>query len=352
MTTSAPMPTAQLVVPCTDLESTVDWFCEVGGFRMLLLRPADDPTIAVLDGHGLQVRVDRTAEPGHTEIRIPVEAARTPATAVGPNGTVLRFVAPDQPDRLPVNQPAFVVNRASDADFGQGRAGMLYRDLIPDRHGGRYIASHISIPTGGPVPDYVHHHHIRFQMIFCNAGWADLVYEDQGPPFRFEAGDCVLQPPHIRHRVLATSDNFEVVEIGSPAVHDTLRDHDLLLPTGVLDPDRDFGGQRFVRHDAAAATAEPWRFPGFEFRDFGIGPATDDLATVGTVTAADGAAITGFTPTDEFTLWFIRRGRATLTREGEPFPLGAGDSVVLAPGETYAVTEIADDLEFLEVRVP
>jgi hypothetical protein len=47
---------------------------------------------------------------------------------------------------------------------------MIYRDLIPGRLGGRFIASHIAIPQGGPVADWVHYHLIRFQMIFCRRG--------------------------------------------------------------------------------------------------------------------------------------------------------------------------------------
>ena len=113
--------------------------------------------------------------------------------------------------------------------WNEGRAGMLYRDLIPSRLGGRFIASHISIPTGGEVPDYVHFHKVRFQMIYCIFGWAKLVYECQGEPFVMNAGDCVLQPPEIRHRVLETSDKFEVLEIGCPAIHETFADHELPL---------------------------------------------------------------------------------------------------------------------------
>ena len=82
---------------------------------------------------------------------------------------------------------------------------MRYRDLVPGRLGGRYIASHIEIPDGGTVPDYVHFHDVVFQMIFCAAGWVRVVYEDQGEPFVLHAGDCVLQPPLIRHRVLEAS---------------------------------------------------------------------------------------------------------------------------------------------------
>jgi hypothetical protein len=60
---------------------------------------------------------------------------------------------------------------------------MHYRDLLPSRQGGRFIASHIRIPDGGPVADDVHHHDVRFQLIHCVAGWVRLVYEDQGEPF-------------------------------------------------------------------------------------------------------------------------------------------------------------------------
>ncbi|NRA10865.1 MAG: hypothetical protein HRT57_02790 [Crocinitomicaceae bacterium] len=51
-----------------------------------------------------------------------------------------------------------------------GRAGMMYRDLVPDRLGGGIMASHIRIPTGGPVPDMVHFHTIGFQLIYCYKG--------------------------------------------------------------------------------------------------------------------------------------------------------------------------------------
>src|SRR6185436_13024852 len=111
------------------------------------------------------------------------------------------------------------------APWTRGRAGMRYRDLIPGRQGGRFIASHIAIPEGGPVADYVHHHFVRVQLIYCHRGWVRVVYEDQGAPFMLEAGDCVLQPPGIRHRVLESSVGLEVIEIGSPAVHETFADH-------------------------------------------------------------------------------------------------------------------------------
>lgn len=339
----------QFVIPCDDLEATVAWFEELG-FLMRLITPADAPEVAVLDGHGVTVRLDTSRAPGGAGLRLPAGDRAAPSRHVGPDGTVVEFVVDSVGLTLPENEPEFVIDRHADAGFGTGRAGMQYRDLIPLRHGGRYVASHIAIPVGGPVPDYVHHHHIRFQMIFCHAGWADLVYEDQGPAFRFEAGDCVLQPPHIRHRVLATSDEFEVVEIGSPAVHDTLRDHMLELPTDVVDPTRDFGGQTFVWHRAAGAAVGPWRFDGFSFENFGIDAATSGLASVGVV-RTDTAATGAFEPTEEFTLWFVRAGEATLRRNDEAVQIGERDSITLCPGERYDL-HADGPLELLEVRLP
>ena len=133
---------------------------------------------------------------------------------------------------------------------------MHYRDLIPSRLGGRYIASHIAIAEGGPVADWVHFHRIAFQLICVRKGWVRVVYEDQGEPFVMAAGDMVLQPPGIRHRVLESAPGLEVVEITCPALHETFADHEMALPNGSSDPARDYEGQRFLHHVAATT---PWR---------------------------------------------------------------------------------------------
>ena len=60
------------------------------------------------------------------------------------------------------------------------------------------------------------------------------------------SGDCVLQPPHIRHQVLECSDGLEVIEVSCPAEHETYTDHLLELPNSKTDPSRNFSGQRFL----------------------------------------------------------------------------------------------------------
>lgn len=239
----------QVNISCTDLDVALEFYTGQLGFRLDMIMPADTPRIAAISGHGISVRLE-----------------------------VAKHVPYTQPPSLPSDTSPLLVSRAGSTDaWIQGRAGMEYRDLIPGRLDGRVIASHIRIRDGGSVPDYVHYHQVGFQMIFCRHGWVRVVYQDQGPPFVMHAGDCVLQPPTIRHRVLESSPGLEVIEIGCPAEHPTFRDHVLELPTRQLRPEREFGGQHFVRHVAADAW---WQRSqnGLEYCDLGIGDATHGLA--------------------------------------------------------------------------
>ena len=227
---------------------------------------------------------------------------------------------------------------------------MRYRDLIPGRLSGRYIASHIEIPDGGEVPDYVHFHDVVFQMIFCAAGWVRVVYEDQGEPFVLRAGDCVLQPPLIRHRVLEASPGLEVIEIGCPAEHLTRRDHRLDLPTSPRRPTRDFSGQRFVHHVAAGAPTAPWRGTDLPCRDTGIGAATDGLAKV---VVANGPGATPWLETvDDMTLLCVLAGSASLELGGgRGEELRRGSAATLGRGERFRLTGADDRLRLLDVAV-
>ena len=187
---------------------------------------------------------------------------------------------------------------------------MRYRDLLPNRQGGRFIASHIAIPDGGPVPDYVHHHDIRVQIIYCHRGWVRVVYEDQGPPFVLEAGDCVLQPPGIRHRVLESSAGLEVIEVTCPAAHPTHTGsrHDAAdvrcLPRSRL------RWPGFVHHRRRDATWSPWRSGDFLAGATRHRPATSGLAGVRVVRATRGGGATGWCRHDaELAFWFVTVAR-------------------------------------------
>jgi quercetin dioxygenase-like cupin family protein len=300
--------TAHVVLPCENLGEMLSFLIDRLGFRLDMIFPADDPRAAVVSGYGLSLRLETTStiEP----VRLRLQGEFPGLLLEGPSGLRVQLIDSRVPIERPVRVPQGLIVNRSAPDWIEGRAGMLYRDLIPGRLGGRLIASQIRIPQGGDVPDYVHYHRVDFQMIYCRKGWVRVVYEDQGPPFVLRAGDCVLQPPEIRHRVLESSAGLEVIEIASPALHETCADHAMSLPTAEIRPDRDFYGQRFVRHIAGEATWEPWMFDGFEARDIGIGAATNGLAAAHVVRQAASQARP--IHSDELFFLFVLQGALTI----------------------------------------
>ncbi len=348
---------AQVLMSCIELEPTLSFFTGRLGFRVDAIYPADDPATAEISGHGLNVRLVRGATGGVSVVFLLCDDPKATGAGVtslrAPNGVTVELVAANAQMAAPVTLQRLVVTRATDAaSWNTGRAGMHYRDLLPERHGGAFIVSHIRIPDGGPVPDYVHFHTIRFQAIFCRKGWVRVVYEGQGEPFLLEAGDCVLQPPLIRHRVLESSDGAEVIEIGAPAEHITQADHELALPTPDRYPARDFGGQRFVRHVAAAATWAPWRIRGFEATDTGIAKATGGLAGIRVVRTKGAQATVRQSHDTQFCFYFVLSGAVTIVLEGATHVLTADDSITIPGGMTYALADASSDLELLEITLP
>ncbi len=228
-------------INCDNLDAAIEEY-KTRGYRLDMIFPADNPREALVSKGSETVRLTKSVPP---------------AVAGG-----------DFLNRGTKASPA----TAGGSDWITGRAGMEYRDLIPGRLDGKVIASNIRLTKGGEVPDYVHYHKVDFQMIYCKRGRIKGVYEDQGPPFWLETGDCVLQPPEIRHRVLYADAGAEVIEVGMPAEHETWVEHEIDLPTSEIKPDRDFGGQRFVRHIANDASDGE--------RDTDIAEATNGLADV------------------------------------------------------------------------
>lgn len=276
------------------------------GWRPCSLRPADDPAEAVLES---------------------------------PEG-----------ERVRLRSTPVVISRAGDTG-GTGRAGMGYRDLIPGRWDGRWIASHITVPDGGPIPDDVHFHHLDVQFLVVRRGWVDVLYEGSGPTIRMEPGDVVLQPPGIRHRVLATSPGFEIIEVASPADHLTEFDHLTALP-GPVEPDRCWAGQPFIhwRLDGGGATSG-WDHPGFAAVDCGIAAATAGRVAVRQV-RADGTVDPDPMPTPGFRLLVVMDGTVTVDLAGGSHHLAGGDALTIPGAVSSVVHSPSDDCWLLDVTAP
>lgn len=343
---------AQILMPSSDLFEDMAFFEQLG-FRLNQIYPADGPRVARMSGHGLAICLDIAAQVTPPTLQI-LDDTKAGEQLTAPNGTLVAFVPEKTNFPLAHTHHHFEVRKLRDsAPWVIGRAGMLYRDLIPDRLGGSIIASHIRIPQAGPVPDMVHYHTIGFQLIYCCHGWVKLVYEDQGPPFVLRAGDCVTQPPEIRHRVLESSENLEVIEIGVPAEHMTTIDHDMELPTPQLRPDREFGGQVFCLHRANEADWHPHESRGLHYRETGIESATRGKADVKVLKVADAENLSALSHQADIHFTFVLAGEMVLQAEGQaPEPLELGDAFVIPPGLTYQLKSPTADLSLLQVVLP
>jgi mannose-6-phosphate isomerase-like protein (cupin superfamily) len=224
-------------VSAIQFDSTLNRYISELGYRLEMIKPADSPREALLSKNGDMLRLMASSE------------FRVSGSELKSFDTELRLLDTDPSSKLETGN-------SEPGAWTAGRAGMMYRDLIPDRLGGRIVASHIRIVDGGTVADSVHYHKIDFQVIYCLKGCIRVVYEHQGDPFWLRPGDCVLQPPEIRHRVLEAEADSEVIEVTSPAEHETWFDHELQLPTVNVRPNRIFGTQRFVRHQDTDAAWE------------------------------------------------------------------------------------------------
>ncbi|MDX1512605.1 MAG: cupin domain-containing protein [Gammaproteobacteria bacterium] len=97
------------------------------------------------------------------------------------------------------------------------RSYFEYRDLgIDAATGGEFVAHVIRAREGQNATGQWHRHDCDFQMYYVLKGWAKFEYEGHGVRL-VKPGDCVLQPPNIRHREIEHSADLELIEIVSPA---------------------------------------------------------------------------------------------------------------------------------------
>jgi mannose-6-phosphate isomerase-like protein (cupin superfamily) len=117
-----------------------------------------------------------------------------------------------------MNTKGFTVSHARDAQYTRGlRSFFEYRDLgIEAATDGKAVAHVIRAVPGAEFSGAPHLHRTTFQLVYVLKGWIEFEYEGRGI-VRLEAGSCVYQPPSIRHREIAHSDDVEMLEIVMPA---------------------------------------------------------------------------------------------------------------------------------------
>jgi len=135
---------AAIVVPSSSLEADIAQLENIG-FVLVTIFPADEPRVARLDGHGLSLRLEVGSDAGVPSIRVPGLATDV-VTSMG-----AKVVADSADFVMPYRDDRYVFT--SGGDWGQGRAGMQYRDLIAYPHCRARTGARLCTPSRRSLPD-------------------------------------------------------------------------------------------------------------------------------------------------------------------------------------------------------
>jgi uncharacterized cupin superfamily protein len=105
-----------------------------------------------------------------------------------------------------------------EAEYQPGRRAFFkYRDLgVTAGTQGRMRAQVTSAIEGMTEPTGWHTHDCDIQFVYVMKGWVDLEFEGQGA-VRLAAGDSVMIPGGLAHQEVRTSDDYEFLELSTPA---------------------------------------------------------------------------------------------------------------------------------------
>jgi len=118
----------------------------------------------------------------------------------------------------------FSISQPDQSEFSYDglRAYFEYRDLgVKDATQGKAVMHVIRAREGTNATGQWHYHNLKLQVVYVLKGWAIFEYEGHGQ-HKLVAGTCVHQPPGIRHREIAHSDDLELLEIVLPAEFETV----------------------------------------------------------------------------------------------------------------------------------
>lgn len=139
-----------------------------------------------------------------------------------PDETVTLDKAPEPDSEIDWSKK-FVIRSIKDAPLVPGRRDFfLYRDLGL-KHGtdGKVSANVTIVTNANSKPTGWHYHTCDVQFSIMLKGWFELQMED-GTTRRVNEGDTIFLKGGTKHNEIATSEEFEFIEILIPAQMDTV----------------------------------------------------------------------------------------------------------------------------------
>ncbi len=342
---------AEVFLITSNLDKEINFFENNIGFKLLEIYPADNPKFALLEGYHLNILLNENISSKNkylAHIRIPVEKNYEYEELVSPSGHKIEFIK-DIVEKTTPYKKIFEYTIFNNNSWKNGRAGMQYRDLIPSRYGGFVVASHIKVNTIGKVKDRVHFHDVEFQALYCLKGKVKLTYENQEEFILFKSGECILQPPNIKHKVIETYEPLEVIELTMPAEHVTSIDYSLELPNKDKTNFAKISKSNFLYYKDNLNRNE-YIFPGFSIQNTGINDSSNKFGDLVILESKDFNEFK-FTHKSKFLFYYIIEGSIELKNSEKILHFNQNDCFVLLPNIIYSF-KFMSKVKIIQFSVP
>ena len=120
--------------------------------------------------------------------------------------------------KRPTDGMKLAISTAQDAHSVPGRRHFFqYRDLgVTEATGGKMRAQVTSAKSAMDRATGWHYHTCDMQFVYVLRGFVDVEFAG-GRKARYGVGDSVMIPGGLPHQEIATSDDFEFIEVSVPA---------------------------------------------------------------------------------------------------------------------------------------
>ena len=119
--------TAEILLPCNNLDETLQFFTDKLGFKMETIAPAEEPSLAVISGYGIRLRLEpgNNQDPGSINLLCsePASVADGKLQLTAPNGTIVNLIEANPSLNIQKVKQTFLLTKMKTSDqWSEGQA--------------------------------------------------------------------------------------------------------------------------------------------------------------------------------------------------------------------------------------
>src|SRR5437868_3539272 len=108
---------AEIVLPCANLNRSLEFFTQRLGFRLEMIFPADAPSTAVVSGYGVRLRLESSTEKQHLTLNLIGDfSAETEREIFSPEGVRIKLIDEKSSVEIPETRQEFVLTTLENDD--------------------------------------------------------------------------------------------------------------------------------------------------------------------------------------------------------------------------------------------